>query len=470
MDGESIVFLYGVFRGRAFPEFCEFGSGLMGNGDDRTSRRFVKDNGNDVEDEFSKFLRGTHNEDLKKPTSAAPSSRALSQGSRPAPLRAVLFSNRLGERDSALIKELERNGVSTFDVPATVFTPGADHAGWSHRSNWFLSWGFLSAKSGQHSEDSEPFLGVLENESAARLVAGVCDGMGGAGAATAFGSENSFTEAYRASRVTRREVLMHCLPFMSEALMFGKSSFRSSGLGAALAQRMREVAGGLSSGTSRIRGTLTKSFPTTLACAEIRLQGVGPGLRSDVRAVWAGDSRVWVLTPASGLQQITLDDVSISDALEQLRQDPPLNNVVSASVDFELHEHSVSLNGPCVVICATDGVCGYVRSPGEVELLVLRAVERSARNGEPLEKILHDVFKSVAKDDASASIVAVGFVDVPALRMAFEGRLHELEERYAELDREMDAAERSAVTETVWQQEAALYSARMPSGGGGAHG
>jgi len=97
-------------------------------------------------------------------------------------------------------------------------------------------------------------------------------------------------------------------------------------------------------------------------------------------------------------------------------------------------------------------------------------MEKSARSGEPLEKILHDIFKSVAKDDASASIVAVGFADVVALRMAFEGRLRELEERYAVFDREMDAAERSIVTETVWRQEAALYSARMPSGGGEARG
>jgi hypothetical protein len=216
--------------------------------------------------------------------------------------------------------------------------------------------------------------------------------------------------------------------------------------------------------SSRIRGTLTKSFPTTLACAEVRVATRQSTPHVDVRAVWAGDSRVWVLTPESGLQQLSRDDVSITDPLEQLRQDPPMNNVVSASVGFTLREHTATLTGPCLVVCATDGVCGYVNSPGEVELLVLRALSKSISGREPFEKMLFQEFGSVAKDDASAVLVAVGFRDEDDLNARFSDRLRRLEERYSVLDRDLNTDERSAAIDSVWNAEAPLYSARMARG------
>lgn len=436
----------------------------MPDPDSSTSREHVRPN--DVELDFD-FSSHAADSVPRQPASPRLSSSQAARNEVRSGIEATVFRAR--ERDAGLLREMRNRGLTVNEVLATDYEPDSDHAGWKHSSVFAHAWGFLSAKSGPHSEDSEPLFAIVENRLGARLVAGVFDGMGGAGAATAAGSENTFSEAYRASRITRREVMMHCLPFVAEALNIGKPSFRATELAAVISRRLREVAGTMAPSTSRIRGTLTKSFPTTMACAEVRVSSTGPGVRVEVRAVWAGDSRVWVLTPGEGLQQISRDDVSISDPLEQLRQDPPLNNVVSASVEFELREHSVSLTGPCVVICATDGVCGYVRSPGEVELLVLRALERSERTGEPFERVLHDIFGSVAKDDSSATIVAVGFSDAATMFSAFGSRLREVEARYKPLDRDMDAAERSAATEAVWRQEAALYPARMPHGGGEAH-
>ena len=380
------------------------------------------------------------------------------------------FDTRAGEKDKLRDKTLRAKGISLDLDHASLYRPESDHAGWRSSVRSLRAWGFLSAKAGSDSEDAEPLFAVVESGTTARAIAGVFDGMGGAGASTSAGSENTFTEAYRASRIARRTFLLQCLPSLVDAFRFGRAeSFRTVDVVEALTKELQSRASTMAPASSRIRGTLTKSFPTTLACAEVRITTRQSTSLVDVRAIWAGDSRVWVLTPDSGLQQLSRDDVSINDPLEQLRQDPPMNNVVSASVAFTLREHTTTLTGPCLVICATDGVCGYVNSPGEVELLMLRALSKSISGREPFERMLFNEFGSVAKDDASAVLVAVGFRNEDDLNARFSERLQRLEERYSVLDRAMSAEERSAVIDAVWNAEAHLYSARMP-GGGGANG
>jgi serine/threonine protein phosphatase PrpC len=296
---------------------------------------------------------------------------------------------------------------------------------------------------------------------------GVFDGMGGAGAARTAG-EHSYTEAYRASRILRASLLRDMSQLIPDALRIGRSkAIGTAEMAKRLSDDLVEVSKkpGLIS-TSRIRGTMTKTLPSTVATVEIKFDDVPAGsIRLFVvklRAMWAGDSRVWVLTPSRGLQQISKDDVDIEDCLEQIRQDPPMNNVASASVPFHLNEHEVSVNEPCIVIVATDGVFGYVRSPGEVELLILRAMANSSGNDASVARNLFEEFRSIAKDDASAAIFACGFDSLIDCIDAFNLRKNKLTDQYSALDRIEEADAVSDAIEKQWAIERISYTSLMP--------
>ena len=171
------------------------------------------------------------------------------------------------------------------------------------------------------------------------------------------------------------------------------------------------------------------------------------------------------MTPEYGLQQVTKDDVDLADPLEQLRQDPPMNNVISASVDFSIREHHVELLGPCLVIAATDGVSGYVRSPGEVELLVLRAVSTAHIERKPLSETLFDSITKLANDDSSCVVASIGFEDLSSLNRAFENRLRLVEDRYSRLQVQNDDSDLSVKIDEIWSQEKTDYCALLPRGG-----
>ena len=75
---------------------------------------------------------------------------------------------------------------------------------------------------------------------------------------------------------------------------------------------------------------------------------------------WCGDSRGYILD-GNGLHQVTVDDVTVTDAMMNLREDAPMTNVASASRPYEIHRKQVQLSEPAVVFAATDGCFGYLR-------------------------------------------------------------------------------------------------------------
>jgi serine/threonine protein phosphatase PrpC len=361
-------------------------------------------------------------------------------------------------------------GLDILPLPCKVIGSDTDHAVWEFTDENVLASGFFSAKSGKRSEDAEPLFISLSESQVQRLLIGAFDGMGGAGAAIVNSSANSYSEAYIASRLLRARLLDLGTEGIADALITRKQRAISApvflnSMKDFLVEAMEQLEIG-ASGTSRIRGTLTKTLPSTLACAEILVRKNNQGhLQTKIYSMWAGDSRVWVMTPQSGLQQITRDDVDLVDPLEQLRQDPPMNNVVSASVDFLIREHHVELSGPCLVIAATDGVCGYVRSPGEVELIVLRALKTAHFEKKPFSETLFDSFTQLANDDASCVITSIGFEDLSSVNKAFENRLRLVEDRYSKLQVQNDDIDLSVKIDEIWSQEKTDYCALLPGGG-----
>lgn len=361
-------------------------------------------------------------------------------------------------------------GLEILPLPCKIIGSDTDHAVWEFADGNISVSGFFAAKSGDTSEDAEPLFLSISESSQHRVLIGVFDGMGGAGAAIVNSSANSYSEAYIASRLLRARLLALGSEGMADALVSRKqrainASVFLSSMKDFLVEAMEDFGIG-TSGSSRIRGTLTKTLPSTLACAEILTRKNYQGhLHTKIYPMWAGDSRVWVMTPQSGLQQITKDDVDLADPLEQLRQDPPMNNVVSASVDFSIREHQVELSGPCLVIAATDGICGYVRSPGEVELIVLQALKTAHFEKKPFSETLFDSFTQLANDDASCVITSIGFEDLSSVNKAFENRLNLLEDRYSSLQVQNDDSDLSVKIDEIWSQEKTDYCALLPGGG-----
>ena len=76
-----------------------------------------------------------------------------------------------------------------------------------------------------------------------------------------------------------------------------------------------------------LKGNLMKEFPSTLS-----LVLIAPWKSNALvtEFIWAGDSRGYILD-SSGLHQVTVDDIANTDALENLSEDAPMKNVISAS-------------------------------------------------------------------------------------------------------------------------------------------
>lgn len=384
---------------------------------------------------------------------------------------AHVFEDRKQETTKALQNSLSKFRVGVLPVSCRTLQSNSDHAAWGFSNKSVIVSGFFSSKSGNNSEDSEPLMVVVDSQSSgnSRMMIGVFDGMGGAGASIIESSSHSYTEAYRASRIIRQKTNELAARMLADCIRSGKPrAVTARELTIALKETLQLSAQQLgvgSSGSSRIRGTLTKTLPSTLACAEIAIKNSDSGSPSiNVFPIWAGDSRVWILTPMSGLQQVTADDVDIKGPLEQLRQDPPMANVVSASVEFALNQHHVQLSGPCLVIAGTDGISGYVRSPGEVELLILKCIEVASLERRDLAEVLHSVFSQLANDDASCVVAAIGFENLDAIRAAFQNRLEMLEDRYAMFDSEEELISFSEIVDKIWAEEAKRYCACMPGG------
>ena len=241
-------------------------------------------------------------------------------------------------------------------------------------------------------------------------VIGVFDGCGGLGA-RACSNLSGKTEAYIASRAVGSAVKMwfeagyrweldklkHCI---SHSLSICKEQSGETG--------------------SRIKGSLIRSFPTTLALVTFCIK------ENELisKHIWAGDSRTYILDQ-DGLGQISTDDNKGEDAMDNLTRDGALTNVLSSDMNFTLHSRSVRILQPSIVISATDGCFGYVSSPMEFELLLLKSLVE-ASNVDSWQRILSKEISYVSGDDQSIAVSVFGFDDFNEMKNYFDKRYQTL--------------------------------------------
>jgi serine/threonine protein phosphatase PrpC len=317
-----------------------------------------------------------------------------------------------------------------------------------------VSFGFNLGKIPDHGEDSDPIL----RDGPDLGLAGVFDGMGGAGGTVYETADGPRSGAYLASRIARDVVERHLLTVLApDRPLPGDTT--ASELHDALEAALREALADLNAPTSRLRSRLLRALPTTMALGALQ-RTKDAGNRWVCHVFWAGDSRVYAFT-ADGMHQLSIDDLrDPGDAMENLQRDSVVSNAISADTEFHINHRRVMLEAPFVLLSATDGCFGYLRSPMHFEEMVLRTLA-SADTDEEWSAALQAEIAEVTGDDAAMAAIGVG-ADLDSFKDLFAPRLAEVTEKYTgPLDRSLDELERAeqALVE-LRQRRAADISAR----------
>jgi serine/threonine protein phosphatase PrpC len=299
-----------------------------------------------------------------------------------------------------------------------------------------ISFAFNLGKIPDQGEDSDP---ILRDGPDLGLL-GVFDGMGGAGGTVYETPEGRRTGAYLASRIARDVVEQRMLDLLEpDWHLNGKAAARNlqHSVQQALKQRLQE----LNPAPSSLRSRLIRALPTTMALVALqRTQPGGPTWAGHV--FWAGDSRAYVFE-SRGVSQLSTDDLrDPGDALANLRRDSVVSNALSADTEFHINYRRVELRSPFLVVCATDGCFGYVRTPMHFEYLVLSHL-LDARNTEGWSSALQAEIAAVTGDDAAMSTLGVG-AELEEFQELFAPRVAELASDFIEpLDELSDAVTRA---------------------------
>jgi len=155
-----------------------------------------------------------------------------------------------------------------------------------------------------------------------------------------------------------------------------------------------------------ISGSMVKSFPCT---ASIALTTRAEEDLVLLTALNVGDSRVYLLTEEYGLVQLTKDDTRGNpDALENLRDNAPLSDMINADRDFRVKHRQVKLEMPCMVLCATDGMFGYLPTPMHFEYTLLDSLMKSSTPIE-MENLFKEAIVKVTGDDSTCLMALYGW-------------------------------------------------------------
>lgn len=371
--------------------------------------------------------------------------------------------------NSSLIKQRWRHIENEIfeDLPSIFFNeeglppssmpvlPHAErYALWTHQSSGAQNvnvFGMLApATAAKKSEDAPPLFGYVSDRKQVRLIAAVFDGMGGAGSNLVTNNlKIPVTQAYLASRLCRK-FLEKLLWENPEVPLDVKATDLAHVLEGNFLKVEQEID---SQSESRIRGKTDKVLPTTIALVMCESSHQN---KWRVKAQWAGDSRAYLLTPNLGLQQITIDDVTEDDPMEQLKSDHKLTNFVSANAPFVIHEKELQVDSQALLIVATDGLFHYLPTPGTLEYIFLDSLRGS--EGETARSFA-SLAQLISRDDVSFVVIALGFRRFEDIALAFRERKRHLAS-YGYDDLLLNSPSNdltSTAAENLWQLEKTDY-------------
>ncbi|WP_306369539.1 protein phosphatase 2C domain-containing protein [Nocardiopsis sp. CC223A] len=334
------------------------------------------------------------------------------------------------------------------DGPFETPEPLTDTTNWYFSDPGVHAWGVWTEKVPGAGEDAEP---LCEHHPSGGVI-GVFDGAGGAGGAQADRDrqDRRRTGAWIASRTAALAVKEW---FRAEAVGAEVSRSEVESLETRVGDYLRAMR---PRERSRISGSMVRQLPTTMAAVTYRLEE----RHVVAHTLWAGDSRVYLLSPQDGLMALTRDHTEEQDALAQLREDPPMDNLLHASGRFRVDSERVDLRQPCILLCATDGVFGYLPTPHLVELLLLESLEHSPQP-QDLSAEIERRIRSHTGDDATLAAVALGFADFDEVRSMFRDRLHEMRREFGGHPPGGTREEERRWCEDAWRRYRGTYESRL---------
>ena len=196
----------------------------------------------------------------------------------------------------------------------------------------------------------------------------------------------------------------------------------------------------------RVSGSLVRSFPCT---ASVALMTETENCLSVV-ALNCGDSRVYFLAPQTGLVQLTVDDAE-ADPMESLRDSVPMTDQLNGDKRFEVKAQHVALTYPCAIICATDGMFGYLRSPMDFEFLMLSELMQSDSFAQ-FEQGFQNKVSAVTGDDSTCIMSFYGWGTFENVKKKLKKRFEYLSEVVHGLDVAMNTGYLEHELERVWQE------------------
>jgi len=292
-------------------------------------------------------------------------------------------------------------------------------------------------------EDARP---LTREVTPGRGLVAVFDGLGGSGAASVEAPDGPVTQARLAAQTARAWVDSHARDVLDRR----QEPVR---LAADLASVLRRTADEHGLGPGRLRSRMIRTLPTTVAIGTFACDA--GEIRCD--ALWAGDSRIYLMTPYLGLQQLSVDHLrSGADPLANLVEDSPLSNVASASGEFRLQRTTVRIEPiPAVLVAATDGCFGYLPTPMHFEHLLLEPLWRAMTFHDWVTDVRRRI-EEVAGDDATIAMAVLRpGLGLDELRGVFAGRFAHVDGIVTELDEVRDslltARTTLAVRENAWR-------------------
>lgn len=258
----------------------------------------------------------------------------------------------------------------------------------------------------------------------------VCDGLGGTGQTKHKIGDQYYTSAYIGSRCVSDAIKKYCDEQQRE-LWTDDIATMTKKLKKYLASQLETCIQGYKLEKS-LGGNMIELLPTTLAMAIFRKNG---GFL-DVRVIWAGDSRVYLLTPVDGLSQLSEDDVDGEfDAMKALGQSNMNNNVTGEGMDrFHLNyaEYKIPIQEGFILFAASDGCFDYIESPMQFEYKLLAATQQVFEDDPSVlgECIAENYQGENCKDDTTIAGVVIQTNQEKTVSELYKARILYMKEKF----------------------------------------